>query len=122
MPPLTDYDRERYEWQMWVDGIGEEGQRKLKGASVLISRVGGVGGNAAMHLAAAGVGKLVLAHAGNVRPTDPHRQLLATEASIGGVRMTAIVERLRAMNPSVELVGVEENVSAANVDRLVEQV
>ncbi len=36
LPKLTNEERAVYEWQMWVPGIGEEGQRKLKGASVLI--------------------------------------------------------------------------------------
>ena len=40
-------ERQVYEWQMWVADFGEEGQRRLKGASVLISRCGGVGGAAA---------------------------------------------------------------------------
>ncbi|MBM4046583.1 MAG: HesA/MoeB/ThiF family protein, partial [Planctomycetes bacterium] len=64
LPLLTDAERATYEWQLWVDGFGEEGQRKLKASSVLISRCGGLGGLVAYELAAAGVGKLVLAHGG----------------------------------------------------------
>ncbi len=67
-------DRERYGWQMSTPGVGEAGQRRLKGASVLISRIGGVGGLVAYELAAAGIGKLVLAHGGNVKPSDLNRQ------------------------------------------------
>ncbi len=57
---LSEGERGRYEWQLWVPGFGIEGQKRLKGASVLISRVGGVGGIVAYELAAAGVGRLVL--------------------------------------------------------------
>ena len=85
--PLTDADRAIYEWQMWVPGFGEEGQRRLKNASVFVSRVGGVGGTVAYQLAAAGVGRLVLAHAGNVRPDDLNRQLLMTHDWVGRPRM-----------------------------------
>ena len=53
--PLTAEERSIYEWQMRVDGVGEAGQAKLKGASVLISRCGGLGGMVAYELAAAGV-------------------------------------------------------------------
>ena len=42
LPFLTDAERARYEWQMWTPDVGEEGQRKLKAASVLVSRIGGV--------------------------------------------------------------------------------
>ncbi|MEQ1843640.1 MAG: ThiF family adenylyltransferase, partial [Verrucomicrobiales bacterium] len=75
---LTEEERAIYEWQMWVPGVGEEGQRKLKGASVFISRVGGLGGVVAYELAAAGVGRLILAHAGNVQASDLNRQILQT--------------------------------------------
>ena len=49
--PLTDAEKARYEWQVWTPGFGEEGQRRLKGASVLVSRCGGVGGLVAYELA-----------------------------------------------------------------------
>ena len=65
--PLTDEERATYEWQMWTPDFGEAGQERLKGASVMVSRVGGVGSVVAYELAAAGVGKLVLAHGGNPR-------------------------------------------------------
>jgi molybdopterin/thiamine biosynthesis adenylyltransferase len=121
LPPLTAEERAIYEWQMWVPGFGEEGQRKLKAASVLISRVGGLGGMVAMQLAAAGVGRLVLAMGGVVRPGDLNRQLLQTPGRIGKPRMPAIVRRLRAFNPRLDLVALAENVSDTNAAKLVAQ-
>ena len=117
--PLTDADRATYEWQMWVPGFGEEGQRRLKNASVLVSRVGGVGGVVAYELAAAGVGRLVLAHAGNVRPDDLNRQLLMTHDGIGRPRIDSATRRLRELNPSLEVLAVAENVGEDNAERLV---
>src|SRR5215207_9697383 len=73
LPTLTDEERAIYEWQMWTPGVGEEGQRKIKAATVFISRVGGLGGVVALELAAAGVGRLVLAHAGDLQPGDLNR-------------------------------------------------
>ena len=58
--PLTDEERAVYEWQLWVPDFGEEGQEKLKGASVLVSRCGGLGSVVAYELAAAGV--ILLTH------------------------------------------------------------
>jgi len=118
---LTEAERARYQWQMWIPGFGEEGQRKLKGASVLISRCGGVGGMVAYQLAAAGVGKLVIAHAGNLKPSDLNRQLLQTHDHIGKPRIESITRRLKELNPHLEIVGYNENVSEANADRLVAQ-
>ena len=121
LPELTPDEGAIYEWQMWVPGVGEEGQRKLKGASVLVSRVGGLGGLVALELAAAGVGKLVLAHGGDLQPSDLNRQLLQTHDHIGKRRMDSIIRRLHDLNPRVEIVGVAENVSEANADLLVAQ-
>jgi molybdopterin/thiamine biosynthesis adenylyltransferase len=121
LPALTDDERAIYQWQMWVPGFGEEGQRKLKGASVLISRVGGLGGVVAYELAAAGIGRLVLAHAGNLKPADLNRQLLQTHDHIGQPRIESIARRLQELNPRLDIVAVGENVSEENAGRLVAQ-
>ena len=121
LPTLDDAERSIYEWQMWVPGVGEEGQRKLKGASVLISRVGGLGSVVALELAAAGVGRLILAHGGNLKPSDLNRQLLQTHHHIGQPRIESIVQRLHDLNPRCEITGIAENISPENVDELVAQ-
>jgi molybdopterin/thiamine biosynthesis adenylyltransferase len=122
LPSLTDAERARYEWQMWTPNVGEDGQQKLKAASVLVSRLGGVGGTVAYYLAAAGIGKLVLAHAGNVKLSDLNRQLLMTTDGLGKPRVLSAQRRLRELNPHVEIVPVSENVSEANATTLVKQV
>ena len=118
---LTDTQKAIYEWQMWVPDIGESGQEKLNDATVLISRCGGLGGLVAYELAAAGVGKLVIAHAGDVKPSDLHRQLLMTRDWVGKPRIESIQRRLNELNPDVEVVGVPENISESNVQDLVSQ-
>ena len=94
--PLTDAEKQQYEWQMWVPDFGEEGQEKLKNSSVLISRCGGLGGVVAYELAAAGVGRLVIAHAGNVKPSDLNRQLLMTHEGLGKSRVESAARRIAA--------------------------
>jgi molybdopterin-synthase adenylyltransferase len=121
LPELTDADRQRYAWQLDVRGLGESGQQKLKRASVLISRVGGLGSVVAYELAAAGVGRLILAHAGNVQPSDLNRQLLMTDDWVGKPRIESAARRLRQFNPSIEIIAVEENLSPNNADALVQQ-
>lgn len=118
-PRLSAAELEVYSWQLPVAGFGETGQARLKGASVLISRCGGLGGTVAYELAAAGVGRLVLAHAGNVKPSDLNRQLLMTYDGIGKSRVESAARRLRELNPQVEIVGVPENVDSSNAERLV---
>ena len=121
LPDLTDEERATYEWQMWVEGFGEVGQRRLKNTSVLVSRVGGVGGAAAYYLAAAGIGRLVLAHGGDVRPSDLNRQLLMTHATIGTSRIASAERRLRELNPRLKIVAVTEQVNDTNAAGLVAQ-
>jgi molybdopterin/thiamine biosynthesis adenylyltransferase len=121
-PTLSSDELHRYEWQLSVRDFGEAGQRKLKAARVLVSRIGGVGGAVAMQLAAAGVGRLVLAHAGNLRLDDLNRQLLMSTEGIGRPRIESAEARLRALNPHVEIETVAENISEANAAELVGRV
>jgi len=116
---LTDEERAIYEWQMWVPGFGEAGQLKLKGASALVSRCGGLGGPLAYSLAAAGIGRLVIAHAGNVVPSDLNRQILMTHDWIGRPRVESIARRLAEFNPRMRVEAVPENVTDQNVAALV---
>ena len=119
--PLTEEEKSTYEWQMWSEGFGEEGQEKLKGSSVLISRVGGVGSAVAYYLAAAGVGKLVLAHRGPVRFSDLNRQILMTHDHLGKERVESAERRLKELNPRIEILTTQDNVTEENAARLVDE-
>ena len=118
LPQLDDEERATYAWQMWVPGMGESGQRRLKDTTVFISRAGGLGGVVALELVAAGVGRLILAHGGNLKPSDLNRQLLQTHDHLGKPRIESIVRRLRELNPRCEVLGIGENVTAGNAERL----
>ncbi|MDE0915884.1 MAG: HesA/MoeB/ThiF family protein [Planctomycetota bacterium] len=118
-PDLSAHEQDVYSWQITVPGHGEAGQRALKGASVLISRVGGLGSVVALELAAAGIGRLVLAHAGNVQPSDLNRQLLMTHDWIGKPRIESVERRLKELNPRLETLCVAENIHSGNVEQLV---
>jgi len=118
---LTDSENERYARQLRLDGIGLEGQRKLKAASVFISRSGGVGGTAAMNLARAGIGRLILAHGGVFTSEYLNRWPLGMTEDVGKRCIDVLTARLRDVNPAVEVVGVAENVSDDNVSHLVAQ-
>jgi len=120
--PINDEERAIYEWQLWVPEFGEAGQEALKGASVLVSRCGGLGSVVAYELAAAGIGKLVVAHAGNVKPSDLNRQLLMTHDWLGKSRVESAKRRLQELNPRLEVVAIPENINARNAEEIVAQV
>lgn len=118
---LTAGDLETYAWQLPVEGFGEVGQERLKASSVLVTRCGGLGGVVAYELAAAGVGRLILAHGGNLRADDLNRQILMTRDWIGRPRVECAARRLREFNPGIEIVAVPSNVTTENVAGLVAQ-
>jgi len=119
---LTDDELARYEWQIWTPGFGREGQEKLRGAAVLVSRCGGLGSPVAYELAAAGLGRIVVAHGGNVKPSDLNRQLLMTTDWLGKPRAESAERRLRELNPDIEIEAIPENINADNVAELVSKV
>ncbi|MCA9079115.1 MAG: HesA/MoeB/ThiF family protein [Planctomycetaceae bacterium] len=119
---MTPAELDRYAWQIWTPDFGEAGQQRLHESSVLVSRLGGVGGTVAYYLAAAGIGKLVLAHAGDIKPSDLNRQLLMSTPRLGQPRIESVVDRLREFNPHVEVVPVAENLGPQNASQLIEQV
>jgi molybdopterin/thiamine biosynthesis adenylyltransferase len=116
---LTDEEREIWSWQLDVEGFGETGQERLKAASVLVSRVGGLGSAAAYELAAAGVGRLILAHGGLLQPSDLNRQLLMTHDWIGRPRVESAARRLRELNPRLEVVTFAEQITPENAGEIV---
>lgn len=120
-PELTDFERETYGWQLPIAGFGEAGQRRLKGSTVLISRIGGLGGVVAQQLAAAGVGHLILAHGGDLRPDDLNRQLLMHSEGLGTARVGMAREWLERFNPRMKVTVVSSNINESNVRDLVAQ-
>ncbi len=118
-PDFSPLELERYSRQIRIEGFGIEAQRRLKGATVMISRVGGVGGTIAMNLARAGVGRLIIVHGGKIVGEYLNRMQLALPSDIGRPCTEVFVERLEAMNPDMEVIAVPENVSEENVADLV---
>ena len=122
MAELTDKEKAVYEWQFTVPDFGEEGQKKLKESSVLVSRVGGLGSVVAYELAAAGIGKIVLAHGGNVKPSDLNRQLLMTDDWLGKPRVESAKRRLLELNPRLDVEIINSNVNEENAAELISRV
>ena len=116
---LTNEERAIYEWQIWVKGLGEPGQEKLKNSTALVTRVGGLGGPLAQSLTAAGIGRLILAHGGNTKESDLNRQILQTYDQLGKSRIESCRRRLLELNPRGEIETHPGNISEENVSLLV---
>jgi molybdopterin/thiamine biosynthesis adenylyltransferase len=118
---FSPFELERYSRQLRLDGFGLACQQRLRSSTALVSRVGGVGGSAAVSLARAGIGRLILAHGGPVHAEYLNRWLLAMTDDVGRPCTEVMREKLHAINPAVEVSTVPENVNEDNVSRLVSQ-
>jgi molybdopterin-synthase adenylyltransferase len=120
MQTLTLTELERYRRQIMLPGFGEESQQRLKDATVLVTGVGGLGATAALYLAVAGVGRLILLRGGELRLDDMNRQILMTDDWVGKPRVFKAKATLEAINPDVQIDAICEYVTPDNVDELVQ--
>lgn len=116
---LTSLELERYDRQLRIARLGVEGQRRLKGASVLVAGVGGLGCSSALGLAMAGVGRLVLVDRDRVELSNLNRQALYSVEDLGRPKAEVAARRLRELNPEVEVEGLELEIGPDNVEGLV---
>lgn len=88
--------------------IGEPGIQQLKNANILIVGLGGVGSYAAEFLARAGIGKMTIVDGDVVDLTNINRQLPALHTTAGKSKAALMAERIRDINPAIDLGVVEE--------------
>jgi molybdopterin/thiamine biosynthesis adenylyltransferase len=119
---FTDEEVERYARHLVLREVGGPGQQKLKSASVLIVGAGGLGSPAALYLAAAGVGTVMLADPDVVDRSNLQRQIIYAESDIGQPKAEAAADRLAALNPHVFVAGYQGAFDAASADELVADV
>ena len=118
LPELTQEERMRYERNIMIAEIGEEGQRKLKNASVLIVGVGGLGSVSAYYLAAAGVGHIALLDNDVVGLSNLQRQIIHDTQHIRVPKVISAQKRLRALNPDIEVITIQQKLMIENADGL----
>lgn len=111
---FSQEETRRYGRHFVLPNVGIEGQKKLKAARVLIIGAGGLGSPAAMYLAATGVGNLGLVDFDNVDITNLHRQLLYSSSDVGKPKVLVAQERLRTINPEVNVEVFHEQLSSRN--------
>jgi sulfur-carrier protein adenylyltransferase/sulfurtransferase len=120
LPPLAPTEVERYRRHLSLAGFGEDGQRRLKAAHVLLVGAGGLGSPAAMYLSAAGIGRLTIVDFDDVDATNLQRQILYGSGDVGRPKLEVARDRVLALNPHVDVVLVDEPFGPANARRLVD--
>lgn len=115
---ITGREQERYRRQLMLVGFTVEHQERLKRSAALVAGVGGLGGTAALYLAAAGIGRLVLAHHGNLTLSNMNRQVLMSDEAIGTSRVLQAQKTLARINPDVQVEVHDKRITRENADRL----
>ena len=118
-PAMNDEQLLRYSRHILLDEIAIEGQQRALAASVLVIGAGGLGSPAAMYLAAAGIGQIVLVDDDAVDLTNLQRQIMHTTARVGQAKVASGRAALQAINPDVDVVALCERVADARLAELV---
>lgn len=119
---LTDDEFMRYSRHLLLEEVGEQGQLKLKQASILVVGLGGLGSPAVQYLAAAGVGTLWLADFDHIEVSNLQRQTLYDMDSIKQSKAETARLKLQQLNPEVEVIAINQQLDADNLPAFVAEV
>jgi adenylyltransferase/sulfurtransferase len=111
---LSNEEVLRYSRHLIMPEVGMEGQLKLKQAKVLLIGAGGLGSPLSLYLAAAGVGRIGLVDFDVVDFTNLQRQIVHSTADVGRPKLDSAVDRLRGLNPMIDIVPHETTLSSEN--------
>ena len=118
---LSAEELQRYSRHLMMPEVNSEGQRRLKAARILCIGAGGLGSPAALYLAAAGVGTIGIVDFDDVDLSNLHRQILHGTKDIGRSKLESARDRLRDINPEIEIELHKCRFSSENASQLVAQ-
>jgi molybdopterin/thiamine biosynthesis adenylyltransferase len=116
---LKKEQRERYARQIAIDEVGQDGQKRLARARVLVVGGGGLGSPVAYYLVAAGIGCLGLVDDDVVSLSNLNRQILHNSHDLGRPKVESAREKLGKLNPEVELRIYQERFTPVNAGEIV---
>jgi len=111
---LTKEEIQRYSRHLIMPEVGMDGQLKLKQAKVLCIGTGGLGAPLGLYLAAAGVGRIGLVDFDTVDATNLQRQILFSTTDVGRPKIAAAADRLRGLNPDIQIDTYETRLTSDN--------
>jgi sulfur-carrier protein adenylyltransferase/sulfurtransferase len=118
---LSAEELQRYSRHLLMPEVSSKGQRRLKAARILSIGAGGLGSPAALYLAAVGVGTIGIVDFDDVDLSNLQRQILHGTKDIGRSKLKSARDRLRDINPEIEIELHEWRFSSENASQLVEQ-
>lgn len=116
---LTSQELIHYSRHVILPEIDEHGQEKLKQSSVLIVGAGGLGSPVALYLAAAGIGKLIIADHDTVERSNLQRQIIHSIETIGDSKVESAKQTLENLNPWVEVESIKNQLQGDELNKAV---
>ena len=117
---MQDEQLLRYSRQIMLPEMDVAGQQKLADATVLIVGMGGLGCPAAMYLAAAGTGHLIIADDDVVELTNLQRQIAHSYADLGTAKVDSVQKTLRGLNPDIKITTLRQRLTGDDLDLAVD--
>src|SRR5918996_1987482 len=118
LPELSNEEIMRYSRHLIMPEVGMQGQKRLKAASVLMIGTGGLGAPLGMYLAAAGVGRIGIVDFDVVEESNLQRQIIHGTKDLGRRKIESARDRLRDINPHIEIETHEARLTSHNALRL----
>ena len=115
---LSPEELTRYSRHIMIPQVGREGQERLKHGSALLVGAGGLGTPLALYLTAAGVGRIGLVDFDTIEESNLHRQVMYGTSDVGRPKLEVAAERLRDLNPHVEIEPIAERLTSGNALRI----
>ncbi|GAB4340743.1 MAG: molybdopterin-synthase adenylyltransferase MoeB [Desulfobulbaceae bacterium] len=121
MKEFTPVQLERYSRHILLQDVGIEGQERLLDARVLVVGAGGLGSPVSLYLAAAGVGTIGVVDNDCVEVSNLQRQIAHFTKDVGIAKVESAAEKMRAINPDVEVITHREYLCAANIRDIIRE-
>jgi len=118
--PLSTDQSERYSRQIELQGWGAEGQERLLGSRVFVAGAGGLGCPAAVYLACAGVGEIVVCDGDVVERSNLNRQFLYNRDDLTKPKAPVAAAQLRRLNPDITVTPVIAEINRSTAEGLIE--
>ena len=113
---MNKKEKNRYARQIRLSQVGEEGQQKLLDATVLIIGMGGLGSPAAMYLAAAGIGRIIISDYDQVEDSNLQRQIIHRTSDIGELKALSAKRTLAEINPDCHVDALDWQLDEAELE------
>ena len=112
---LSKDELQVYDRQIMIPELGVSGQEKLKKSKVFIAGAGGIGSPVTLYLAAAGLGKILIADNDTVEMSNLNRQVLHWQKDVGFKKVESVKEKISSLNSFINIETIDETITDKNI-------